>query len=76
MTDIVYTNMCGVIRQFSLMIGCGLEGNRVTFCPRFIGYCMWKAYINNFKQDFIYFIYRNDRLIDRSIERARDQSPT
>lgn len=52
MTDIVYTNKCGDIRQFSL-IGNGLEDNHGIFCPRFIGYCMGKTYINNFKQDYI-----------------------
>ena len=68
-----------VIRQFSL-IGYGLEGDHATFCPRFIGYWMGKAYKNIFKQDYIYsyegffvirvllryiIIYRNDWLIDR-----------
>ena len=43
MTDIVYTNKSGVIRRFSL-IGNGLEGNQGTFCPRFIGYCVWKTF--------------------------------
>ena len=42
-----------VIRQFSL-IGYGLEGDHATFCPRFIGYWMGKAYKNIFKQDYIY----------------------
>ena len=52
MTDIVYTNKCGDIRQVSLMSN-GLEGNQGIFCPCFIGYYVGKAYINNFKQDHI-----------------------
>ena len=52
MRDIVYTNKCGDIRQFP-SIDNGLEGNQGTFCPRFIGYGMGKAYRNNFKEDHI-----------------------
>ena len=52
MTDIVYTNKCGDIRQVSLMSN-GLEGNQGIFYPCFIGYYMGKAYIKNFKQDHI-----------------------
>ena len=42
-----------VIRQF-YSIGYGFEGDYATFCPRFVGYCMGKVYINKFKQDYIY----------------------
>ena len=56
MTDIVYTNTYGDLCQFSL-IGNGLEGNRVIFCPCFIGYYIQKAYINNFKQDILLIFF-------------------
>ena len=50
---IIANDRCCVKRQFSLM-GYGLEGDHATFWPRFIGYCMGKAYFNIFKQDSIY----------------------
>ena len=46
MTDIAYTNKCADLSSIFL-IGNGLEGNRVIFCPCFIGYYK-KAYINSF----------------------------
>ena len=53
MTDIVYTTKCGVIRQFSL-IGCGLELKVIVeHFAHVLGDCIGKAYINNFKQDYI-----------------------
>ena len=48
MTDIVHKY---VWRYTLIFSGYGLEGNHGTFCPSFIGYCMGRAYINNFKQD-------------------------
>ena len=47
------TNERCVTRQFSLKGYC-LEGDHATFCPCFIGYCVGKAYINKFKQDYFY----------------------
>ena len=35
-------------------MGYGLEGDHATFWPRFLAYCMEKAYFNIFKQDCIY----------------------
>ena len=55
MTDIVYTTKCGVTRQFSL-IGYGLELQVIVgHFAHVLGDrdCIGKAYINNFKQDYI-----------------------
>ena len=53
MTDIVYTTKCCVIRQFSL-IGYGLEVKVIMeHFVHVLGNCIGKAYITNFKQDYM-----------------------